>query len=541
MAYGYNPFIAEYSPYHGAEYAFVEAITKVVAAGAKYNKMRFSFQEYFERMHKNTSWGKPLAALLGALKMQDDFQLPSIGGKDSMSGTFQDINVPPMLMAFGITTIDARNVISPEFKKSGNNIYLIKHNENKNYTPNVEELKDNFEFVNEQILNKKIVSAYSLSFGGVIEAASKMSFGNNVAFEINYDEKELDRYNYGSILCEVEGELDYKNAILLGKTLDGSTCKFNSESFEISELYEANRVKFTKVYKDSANNNCSLMDIKPFDKKVEALKNKDEVVAYFPVFPGTNCDYDTSKQFRRAGAKITTTVFKNLTSQDVFDSIDEMASCIDNCDIFVLSGGFSSGDEPVGSGKYIANVLNQQKVKEAINRLIERKGLILGICNGFQALVKSGLLPYGKIGELTEESPTLFRNDINRHISQIVRTKLMTNASPWLSGLELGQIDSIAVSHGEGKFIVSKEMAENLRDNGQIAFLYVDPNGEPTTEAPYNPNGSEYAIEGIISPDGLILGKMGHSERYEEGLFKNIDGKKKQNLFKNAVKYFKKR
>lgn len=540
MAFGYNPYLATYSPYHGAEYAFVEAITKVVAAGAKYNKMRFSFQEYFERMHKNTSWGKPLAALLGALKMQDDFQLPSIGGKDSMSGTFQNINVPPMLMAFGITTIDARNVISPEFKKPGNNIYLIKHAENKNYTPNVEELKDNFEFVNEQILNKKIISAYSLSFGGIIEAASKMSFGNNVAFEINYDDKELDRYNYGSILCEVEGELDYKNAILLGKTLEGSTCKFNQEAFEINELYEANRKKFTKIYRDSANNDCTLMDIKPFDKKVEALKNKDEVVAYFPVFPGTNCDYDTSKQFKRAGAKITTTVFKNLTSQDVFESIDEMASCIDNCDIFVLSGGFSSGDEPDGSGKFIANVLNQQKVKEAINRLIERKGLILGICNGFQALVKSGLLPYGKIGELTEESPTLFRNDINRHISQIVRTKLMTNASPWLSGLELGQIDSIAVSHGEGKFVVNEKVAKELRDNGQIAFLYVDDNNNPSTETPFNPNGSNYAIEGIISKDGLILGKMGHSERYEEGLFKNISGNKKQNIFENAVNYFKK-
>ena len=540
MAYGYNPYIAKYSPYHGAEYAFIEAVSKVVAAGAKYNKMRFSFQEYFERMHDYNSWGKPLAALLGALKMQDEFGLPSIGGKDSMSGTFQDINVPPMLMAFGITTIDARNVISPEFKKGGNNIYLIKHNENKNYTPNVEELKDNFDFVNENIENNKIISAYALSFGGIVEALSKMSFGNEIGFEINYDEKELNRYNYGSIVVEAEGELDYKNAILLGKTREDKVCKFNSEEFSIDELFEQNRVKFTKIYKDKGENNCELMDIKPFDKKVEPLKNKDNVIAYFPVFPGTNCDYDTSKQFKRAGAEIRTTVFKNLTSQDVFDSIDEMAKNIDECDIFVLSGGFSSGDEPDGSGKFIANVLNQVKVKDAINRLIARKGLILGICNGFQALIKSGLLPYGKIGELTTESPTLFRNDINRHISQIVSTKLMTNASPWLAGLELGQIDSIAVSHGEGKFVVNEKLAKELRDNGQIAFLYVDLDGNPTKEAPFNPNGSEYAIEGIISKDGLILGKMGHSERYEDGLFKNISGNKKQNIFENAVNYFRK-
>ena len=270
------------------------------------------------------------------------------------------------------------------------------------------------------------------------------------------------------------------------------------------------------------------------------LKNKEEVIAYFPVFPGTNCDYDTQKAFTRAGAKCVSSVFRNQNSQDIFDSIDEMANNIDNADIFVLSGGFSAGDEPDGSGKFIANVLNQEKIKDAINRLIERKGLILGICNGFQALVKSGLLPYGKIGEVTVDSPTLFRNDINRHISQMVSTKIMTNKSPWLSSYKTGEIHKIAVSHGEGKFMVSKEMAKQLAKNGQIAFLYVDDDNNPTTEAPFNPNGSEYAIEGIVSPDGLILGKMGHSERFENNLFKNIKGNKKQNIFENAVKYFKK-
>ena len=540
MAYGYNPNLAKWSPYHGAEYAVIEACTKVVAAGARYDKMRFSYQEYFERMNSEASWGKPLAALLGALKMQVELGLPSIGGKDSMSGTFQDISVPPMLMAFGITTVDANTVISTDLKKAGSKLYLIKHNENANFTPNIEELKNNFDYVSTNIENKNIISAYALSFGGVIEAIAKMSFGNMIGFDINYDEKLLDAYNYGSILVESTCELDYKNAIYLGQTTKKNVGVINGVKFKLAELEEANTAKFNTVYKDKAVNSCKMMKMKPYNKKVELLKNKDEVVAYFPVFPGTNCDYDTSKAFKRAGAKIVSTVFKNLTSEDIFASIDEMANNIDNCDIFVLSGGFSAGDEPDGSGKFIANVLNQAKVRDAIHRLIDRKGLILGICNGFQALVKSGLLPYGRLGMVTNESPTLFRNDINRHISQMVSTKVMTNASPWLQSYKGGEIHSIAVSHGEGKFVVSDEFAKELYANGQIAFQYVDDNGKATAESPYNPNGSSYAIEGIISKDGLILGKMGHSERYEENLFKNIDGNKYQDIFVNAVNYFKK-
>ncbi|MGM9969207.1 MAG: phosphoribosylformylglycinamidine synthase [Anaeroplasma sp.] len=540
MAYGYNPFIAKWSPYHSAEYAVIEACSKVVAAGARYNKMRFSYQEYFERMTNEHSWGKPLSALLGALKMQIELGLPSIGGKDSMSGTFNDISVPPMLMAFGITTVDARTVISPEFKDINHKIYLIKHHENENYTPNLEDIKDNFDYISSQIEAKRIVSAYALSFGGVIEAVSKMSFGNKIGFNINYNENLLDAYDYGSIIVETVDDLDYKNAIYLGTTTSEKIGVFNGLSFSLDELFDINTTKFNKVYKSKINNNCDLMYIKPYQKEIKPLHNKDEVIAYFPVFPGTNCDYDTSKQFKRAGAKITTSVFRNLTSEDIFDSIDEMAKKIDECDILVLSGGFSAGDEPDGSGKFIANVLNQLKVKDAIHKLIDRKGLILGICNGFQALVKSGLLPYGRLGMVNESSPTLFRNDINRHISQIVSTKVMTNASPWLSSYNTGEIHSIAVSHGEGKFVVSKEMADELANNGQIAFVYVDDNGELTSESPYNPNGSSYAIEGIISKDGLILGKMGHSERYEENLFKNISGNKKQDLFVNAINYFKK-
>ena len=540
MAYGYNPYIAKWSPYHGAEYAIVEAISKVVAAGARFDKMRFSYQEYFERMHNEKSWGKPLAALLGALKMQKEFGLPSIGGKDSMSGTFQDISVPPMLMAFGITTVNANTVISPEFKKSGSNLYLIKHYENSDYTPNTNELKMNFDYVSCNIENGNIKSAYALSFGGLVEALAKMSFGNKIGFDIKYDEDLLDAYNYGSILIETEGETEYPNAIYLGKTIKDRVGIINNESFTLDELYAANTEKYTQVYKDKGNNTCTLMDIARTKKEVPTLKNKTEVVAYLPVFPGTNCDYDTAKAFKNAGATIKSTVFKNLTSEDVFNSIDEMAENIDKADIFVLCGGFSAGDEPDGSGKFIANVLNQEKVKDAIHRLLDRKGLILGICNGFQALVKSGLLPYGRLGMVTKDSPTLFRNDINRHVSQMVSTKVMTNASPWLASYKTGEVHSIAVSHGEGKFVVSEDMAKELAKKGQIAFVYTDPDGVETTKSPYNPNGSSYSIEGIISEDGLILGKMGHSERFEENLFKNISGEKKQDIFENAVNYFRK-
>ncbi len=540
MAYGYNPYIAEWSPYHGAEYAIVEAIAKVVAAGADYSKMRFSYQEYFERMHNEVSWGKPLAALLGALQMQVDFGLPSIGGKDSMSGTFQNISVPPMLMAFGITTISAEEVISTDLKQAGHYLYLIRHTEKENYTPNVEQLKKNFTLIHTEILKKHIVSAYALGFGGVIEAVSKMAFGNEIGLEIQYKEEELDAWNYGSVLVESTVEIDDKDAIKIGYTTDKRVVKFNEVCIPIEKLYEWNTKKFTKVYKDKGENHCEMMDMKFYSASICPLKNKEEVMVYLPIFPGTNCDYDTQKAFITAGAKTKTTVFRNLSAEDILDSIEEMAKEIDSCDIFVLSGGFSAGDEPDGSGKFIASVLNQEKIKDSIERLLQRKGLILGICNGFQALVKSGLLPYGKVGMVKEDSPTLFKNDIHRHISQIVSTKVMTNASPWLSSFKNEETFKIAVSHGEGKFMVSEEMAKDLYQNGQIAFQYVDLENRATDQAPYNPNGSAYAIEGIISKDGLILGKMGHTERYENNLFKNIYGNKQQDIFINAVQYFKK-
>ena len=552
MAFGYNPFIASWSPYHGAAYAVVEACAKVVAAGASYEKMRFSYQEYFERMTDRKSWGKPLSALMGALKMQVAFGLPSIGGKDSMSGTFENINVPPMLMAFGITTVDAGQVISPELKYEGNKLYLIKHTPLANHMPDVDQLKANWAYVHEQIQAENIVSGYALGFGGLAEAICKMSFGNALDAKIKYDETELFNYGYGSILVEAEEELDYPNAILIGEVTDGeeSELTINGKKFDIFELMSVNGAKFAEIYPDTAEAYhkkivpAGLEGVKPFKAKRADLKYKGEPVekpiAYLPVFPGTNCDYDSAKAWRNAGAEVRMSVFCNLTEDDIFRSIAEMKKNIDECHILMLCGGFSAGDEPDGSGKFIANVLNNKDIADAIHALIDRGGLILGICNGFQALVKSGLLPYGRLGQVTKDSPTLFRNDINRHISQMVTTRVGTTNSPWLKDFAVGDLHTIAVSHGEGKFVVNEEFARELFANGQVAFQYVDPlEEEPTMESPYNPNGSYYAIEGIISKNGQILGKMGHTERYEDNIFKNIDDDtREQPLFHNAVAYF---
>ena len=539
MAYGYNPYIAKWSPYHGAAYAVVDACAKVVAAGARYENMRFSYQEYFERMTDATSWGKPLSALLGALKMQVELGLPSIGGKDSMSGTFRDINVPPMLMAFGITTVDARTVISPEFKSGGNKIYIIRHTPLANYMPNTDELKSNFDYVSNKIAQGDIVSGWAVGFGGVAEAVAKMSFGNNVGASLECDEEMLYNYSYGSIVVESRRTLNHPNAELIGETLNEEAIFVNGTRLPLEELLEANTEKYTKVYADRGK---SGEPTRVSDGRINIKEYQGEAVekvrVYLPVFPGTNCDYDTARAFERAGAEVVMSVFKNLTGEDVIASIKEMTENIANCHIMALSGGFSAGDEPDGSGKFIANVLNNKDVADAIHALLDRGGLMLGICNGFQALVKSGLLPYGRLGKVTKASPTLFRNDINRHISQIVSTRVGTIASPWLSSFAIGDIHSIAVSHGEGKFVVSDELAEQLFRNGQVAFQYVDAENRPTTDAPYNPNGSSFAIEGIIDPSGQILGKMGHTERYERDLMKNIHGQKIQDIFANAVNYF---
>ena len=543
MAFGFNPFISKWSPYHGAAYAVVEAVSKAVAAGARFERMRFSYQEYFERMTDDPhTWGKPLAALLGALKMQEALGLPSIGGKDSMSGTFKDIDVPPTLIAFGITTVDAGRVISPEFKEAGHRIYLMKHLPLHNFMPDTNALKKNWEYVHREIAAGNIVSGWAVGFGGVAEAVAKMSFGNRIGAEIKINEQELFGCGYGSIVVESRGEFDWPGAVELGRTVAAETVTVNGERMPIDRLLEANTVKFATVYPDRGTTEPTVMQCMPRPVRFEYPgPAKEHPVAYLPSFPGTNCDYDTAKAFRRAGAEVTTSVFRNLSGADVMESIDEMCGRIAACDIFVLSGGFSSGDEPDGSGKFIVSVLNNARVAEEIHRLLDRGGLILGICNGFQALVKSGLLPYGRLGRLTPESPTLFRNDVNRHISQTVCTRVASTNSPWLAGFGVGDLHTIAVSHGEGKFVVSEAQARELFEAGQVAFQYADAEGVPTGRAPFNPNGSYYAIEGIVSRDGQILGKMGHTERYEPNLFRNIAGNKVQDIFGNAVRYFRKR
>ena len=552
MAFGFNPVISKWSPYHGAAYSMVEACAKVVAAGGRYEKMRFSCQEYFERMtHDPKVWGKPMSALLGSLKMQVALGLPSIGGKDSMSGTFEHINVPPTLISFGITTVDAKNVISPELKWEGNRLWLVKHTPLDNYMPDVDQLKKNWAFVEEQIAGGNAVSAWAVGFGGVAEGLCKMSFGNSFGVDVNVPEEDLFNYSYGSIILETESDIKFENAQFLGTVTAGvnDSLRINSKNIPMESLLESAFDRYEKVYPATGTPDMKRLlpkgmeGVKPFKAKKIDLKYKGEKiaepVAYLPVFPGTNCDYDTAKAFRKAGAKVKTSVFRNLTEQDVFDSIDEMKKNIDECQILMFCGGFSAGDEPDGSGKFIANVLNNEKIAAAIEALIARGGLILGICNGFQALVKSGLLPYGHLGTVTKDSPTLFRNDINRHISQIAFTRVASVNSPWLAGMNIGDTYAIPVSHGEGKFVVNEELAKELFANGQVAFQYAEPVDEGVSmHSPYNPNGSYYAIEGIISKNGQILGKMGHSERYENNLFKNIAANLEQPLFENAVKYF---
>ena len=552
MAFGFNPVISKWSPYHGAAYSMIEACAKVVAAGGRYEKMRFSCQEYFERMtHDPKVWGKPMSALLGSLKMQMALGLPSIGGKDSMSGTFEHINVSPTLISFGITTVNANNVISPELKWEGNRLWLVKHTPLKNYMPDVEQLKKNWAFVEEQIASGNAVSAWAVGFGGVAEGLCKMSFGNSFGVDVNVPENELFDYNYGSIILETEADLSFENAQFLGTVTSGvdGNIRVNGKNVSMDALVSSAFDRYEKVYPATSTPDMKRLDpkgtegVKPFKAKKADLKYKGEKIAeplaFLPVFPGTNCDYDSAKAFRKAGAKVKFGVFRNLTEQDVNDSIEEMKRNIDECQILMLCGGFSAGDEPDGSGKFIANVLNNEKIAAAIEALIARGGLVLGICNGFQALVKSGLLPYGHLGCVTKDSPTLFRNDINRHISQIAFTRVASVNSPWLAGMTIGDTYGIPVSHGEGKFVVNEELAKELFDNGQVAFRYAEPIDECVTmHSPYNPNGSYYAIEGIISKNGQILGKMGHSERYENNLFKNIAANLEQPLFDNAVKYF---
>ncbi|MBQ7698346.1 MAG: phosphoribosylformylglycinamidine synthase [Paludibacteraceae bacterium] len=554
MAYGYRPDLQS-NPYYSAQYAVVDAISKAVTAGADWHTMRFSFQEYFRRMTSDPkTYGLPLAALLGALRMQYELGLPAIGGKDSMSGTFEQLHVPPTLIAFGVTTMDARKVISPEFKQAGDYIYIYRHTSPSDEpdAPNIPSLIRMWDYLYQLNIQGHIRSAWTVGYGGVAEGLLKCSIGNGVGVNVRCTKECLFDNKVGSILFTSDMELRSKTpAILyLGQTTASSDLIINNTKMDRERLMQSLTGDYSKVYPLVAEPSKKdllpegLQTANPLENR-PALTWKGERVehpkVYIPVFPGTNCDYDSAKAFRQAGAEVETVVFRNLTSEDVQQSISEMAQKIDGCHILMLAGGFSSGDEPDGSGKFIASCLNNAQVSAAIERLIERGGLILGICNGFQALIKSGLLPYGCFGQVHDDSPTLFRNDCNRHVSQMVTTVVTSTSSPWLQGMTAGDTHTIAVSHGEGKLVITEEEAKRLFENGQVAFRYADPmTGEATMQPPYNPNGSYYAIEGLLSPNGQILGKMGHSERYEEDLMRNISGNRYQPLFENAVRYFRK-
>jgi len=529
MAYGFDPYISKWSPYHGSVYAILDACAKVTAAGGDYQTMRFSYQEYFQKMTDSKAWGLPAAALLGALRMQRDLKLPSIGGKDSMSGTFDEINVPPTLIAFGITMVDASKVISTDFYKEPNKakyIYILRHRPMRNYMPDINSLKANFNLMHQLIHDDKIDAAYAVGRGGFAEAICKMCFGSKVGANIIMKEKELFCSNYGSFVFTSEDP--NLAAVKIGELRNDSKLFINEADMDVNDLYEINSERFRTIYPDNHKEEMDPTNsIELNYAKMHAPLQVLNPVVYIPIFPGTNCDYDLTRAFQQAGATVKTSVFRNLTAEDVNKSIDEMADNIAHCNILALAGGFSSGDEPDGSAKFIATVLNNAKIAHQIDALLDRKCLILGICNGFQALVKSGLLPYGRLGQLTHNSPTLFRNDCNRHISQMVTTRVQSLHSPWLQGFKLGEEHTIAISHGEGKFVCSKEMWRKLINNNQVAFQYIE-----------NPNGSVCGIEGLVSQDGLILGKMGHSERRGENLYQNIQGNLNQDIFKNAVDYF---
>ena len=539
MTYGYDPKLSKYSPYLGASYSVVEALTRMTALGADYKTCRLSNQEYFERLgNDEVKWGRPFEALLGLIDAQLAFETPSIGGKDSMSGTFKDIHVPPTVITFAVTTAKTKDIISASFKKPGNYVYLVKHNRLENHMPNYEQLKDNFEAVHKYMQDGIITAASSVKFGGIGYAVAKMAFGNKLGVAIMCEE-DMYGMNIGSLVVEAKETISDDHFTLLGITNTSNEIVMNDETIKVEDALTAWTKRYDKVYPMIVDQDKGLIPTPLTEKKVPQSKVKvDKPVVVIPVFPGQNCEYDTTLKFERAGGEVHQVVFNNLTVENIQKSIDTLASEIEKAQILMIVGGFSSGDEPDGSGKFIANVLRNPKISQAISVMRENDGLILGICNGFQALIKSGLLPYGDIELLDENNPTLFRNNINRHVSHMARTRITSNASPWLANMEPGTLHSIAMSHGEGKFVASEEVLKKLLENGQIATQYVNEVGVPTMNGLDNINGSSMAIEGIFSEDGRIFGKMGHSERYEEGLFQNIVGNKDQNIFENGIRYF---
>ena len=539
MAQGYHPYLAEWSPYHGAAYAVIEATARLVATGANWSKARFSYQEYFQRMDKQAErFGQPVAALLGSIEAQIQLGLPSIGGKDSMSGTFEELTVPPTLVAFGVTTADSRKVLSPEFKTTSENIYYLPGqilSEDIDFTF----IKSNFETFEKWQNTYSITAASAVKYGGVLESIALMTFGNQIGATIELETVEtcLTGQLGGFVFTSTE---EISEAVKIGQTTEEFALVVNGVKLFGQDVQAAFEGKLEEVYPTEFKQNTSIEDVPAIAKTTirRAKKKVDVPLVYIPVFPGTNSEYDSAKAFEQASAQVNLVPFVTLDGKSIEHSVDTMVDNIDKANILFFAGGFSAADEPDGSAKFIVTILRNAKVRSAIDQFIEKGGLIIGICNGFQALVKSGLLPYGNFEEVVETSPTLFYNDANQHVAKMVETRIANVNSPWLSGVQVGDIHAIPVSHGEGKFVVTDEEFEVLRNNGQIFSQYVDFTGQPSMDSKYNPNGSYHAIEGITSANGQIIGKMGHSERYETGLFQNIPGNKDQGLFASAVRYF---
>ena len=543
MSWGYNPFITERSPYHGAYLAVVESASKLIATGASYEDVYLTFQEYFLRVGKDAKrWGQPTAALLGAFKAQMDLKIAAIGGKDSMSGTFEDLDVPPTLVSFAITTDNVNNIVSPEFKTAGNKVICLQPEYDENGLPVPASLLKLYDTVTAMLRNGKAVSAYTPGMGGIGEAVMKMCFGNGLgfAFEEGLSVQDIFGYRYGSFLLEVTE--DVAGAQLIGTVTDSAAITCGSDSVCLNALQTAYEDKLESVY------SCNIPDaVTPIEtvstpekaRVAPAIKVAKPKVL-IPVFPGTNCEYDSARAVRDAGAEPEIFVIKNRSADAIARSVEEFAGKIGESQVIFIPGGFSGGDEPDGSAKFITAFFRNPAIKEEVTKLLEnRDGLMLGICNGFQALVKLGLVPYGKIIDTDENCPTLTYNIIGRHQSRIVRTRVASNNSPWLANTNVGDVYNVAISHGEGRFYASEALARQLIENGQVATQYVDLNGEATADVHFNPNGSIFAIEGITSPDGRVLGKMGHSERWQSGLYKNVPGEYDMKLFKSAVEYFK--
>ena len=548
MSYGFDPYLSSWSPYHGAVYAVTESVAKIVAAGGDYRKIRFTFQEYFRRMTEDPKrWSQPFAALLGAYSAQIGFGLPSIGGKDSMSGTFQDIDVPPTLVSFAVDMAVEKDIITPELKKPGNKLVWLRIERDGYDLPVYGQVMDQYGKFTEDIRAGRIVSAYALDRHGVIAAASKMAFGNHMGVKIehNMDERDLFAPAFGDIIAEVKdgevGNLQITYTVI-GEVTDQDSFEYGSVRIGMDEALAAWTGKLESVFATKSQESADT----PVEEK---LYNASDIhicshkigqpTVFIPVFPGTNCEYDSAKAFERAGAKVITRVFRNLDAEDIRSSVEEFSRAISQAQMIMFPGGFSAGDEPDGSAKFFATAFQNAKIKEEVEKLLnERDGLALGICNGFQALIKLGLVPYGKIVGQAEDAPTLTYNTIGRHISKMVYTKVVTNKSPWLQEAELGGVYTNPASHGEGRFVASEEWLDRLFANGQVATQYCDPQGNMSMDEEWNVNGSYRAIEGITSPDGRVLGKMAHSERRGDSVAVNIYGEQDMKIFESGVKYF---